>query len=356
MKYLKYLVLGVLVLALASCGGSSPEQIATLTASAWTPTPPPPTATPTATPVPYDVNVSVVDESGAPIAGANIVFPESGNGEAVQADEQGKFSWTNLQGEAATFKASAQGYFAGEQSATLQRGPNEVSVTLKRDPFGLLPSEACATGEKFLYAEDFQDNRAQGWNEIDLKTPGWNMAPSAEDAANIILIAQYTDMVGDGSLWSRLSNMQFDNAAWRMRFMVSKPLTGENWFSFNWRFALEPFDLNGQQVFDSRYQITNGGGSIGLRRLQQPVTNVGIGNVKGPKEGEWHLAEISTYNNVTEIWMDGTRLMSYEDPQPLPPGTMGLEFRLKGSDAVVYFDNLAVCELSAPFVSIAPAP
>ena len=40
------------MLVLSGCGPSA-EQVATMTASAWTPTPPPPTPTPTATPVPY---------------------------------------------------------------------------------------------------------------------------------------------------------------------------------------------------------------------------------------------------------------------------------------------------------------
>ena len=101
MKITFTLIGGLFILVLLTACGPSAEQSATMTASAWTPTPPP-TATPT--PVPYNVNVSIADESGAPIAGANIVFPESGNGEPVQANEQGQFSWNNLEGENATFK------------------------------------------------------------------------------------------------------------------------------------------------------------------------------------------------------------------------------------------------------------
>ncbi|MCJ7434298.1 MAG: carboxypeptidase regulatory-like domain-containing protein [Anaerolineales bacterium] len=351
MKYILILIAGILILMLAACG-PSPEQIATMTASAWTPTPPP-TATPT--PVPYDVNVSIVDESGAPISEAGITFPESGNSSPVKSDVQGRFSWKNLAGESANLSVSAQGYLPAQQTATLQRGVNEISITLTRDPFGLLPSEACTAGEKLLYAEDFQDNRAQDWNEIDLKTPGWNTTPSAAEAGNIILSAQDTDMA-DG-LNSRMTNgMLFENAAWRVRFLISKPFASDqNWFSFNWKSALEPFDLNGQQIFDSRYQLPVGTNQFALRRVQQPASNVGIGQVKGPKIGEWHLAEILTFQDVTEVWLDGTRLMSYQDPQPIPPGTIGLELRLQGNDVVVYFDNLSVCELSAPFTSIAPA-
>jgi len=356
-KTLSLSILLVAVILLTACGPSA-EQIATMTASAWTPTPRPtatPTITPSPTPVPIDLTVTVTDEAGAPIAGASIVFPESGNGEPVPSDDKGQFSWSNLAGESATLQVSAQGYFAAEQTAALQRGANEVGISLKRDPFGLLPSEACTAGEELLYAEDFQDERAQGWNEIDLKTPGWSMAPSAEEAGNIILSAQYTEMAD--VLSSSITNgLSFENAVWRIRFLVSKPFaTDDNWFSFNWMVALEPFNLNGQEVFDSRYQLPLGRNQFALRRVQQPVSNIGIGQVKAPKIGEWHWVEISTFQNITEVWLDGTRLLFYEDPQPLPPGTIGLELWLKDSDTIVYFDAISVCGLSAPFASM-PAP
>ena len=345
----------MMILALLAACGPSAEEIATMTASAWTPTPLPPTQTPTPTPIPIDLTVTIADEAGAPISAASVVFPESGDNTAVQTDEQGQFSWSNLSSEAATLTISAQGYLPNSANQTLVRGPNDVSITLKRDPFGLLPADACTTGEKLLYAEDFQDHHAQGWNEIDLKTPGWNMAPSVEEADNIVLAVQYTEMAGEG-LWSRLNDGKFDNAVWRLKFLISEPFASDaNWFSFNWRFALEPFDLEGQEVFDSRYQLPVGTNSFGLRRLQQPVSNVGIGGVKGPKTGEWHLTEISTFQGTTEVWLDGQRLMAYEDPQPIPSGTIGLEFRLQGTNSIVYLDDLTVCEMSAPFVSIKPA-
>lgn len=348
---------GILFALLTACG-PSPEEIATMTAAAWTPTPlptPTPTPSPTPTPIPIDLTVSIVDEAGTPISGAYIEFPESGDDTPVQSDELGQVSWTNLAGESATFKIWAQGYFPVEQSAALQRGSNEVQETLQRDPFGLLPAEACAAGETLLYAEDFQDGKAQGWNEINLKMPGWTMAPSADEADNIILSAQYADMLGDQPLISRLEGREFDNAVWRVRLLLSMPFAkNENWFSFNWRSALQPFDLDGQEIYDSRYQFPVGKNYFAMRRLQQPATNIGIGQLGAPKDGEWHWVEISTFQSMTELWLDGERLMVYEDPTPLPPGTMGLEFWLKGSETIVYFDNLSVCELGAPFTSIVP--
>jgi hypothetical protein len=181
--------------------------------------------------------------------------------------------------------------------------------------------------------------------------------PSTEEAGNMILSAQYSDMLGDAPLASRLEGMEFDNAVWRTRFLISKPFASQNnWFSFNWKNNLQPFDLNGVEIYDSRYQLPIGTGYFALRRLQQPATNVGIGQVKNPEVGEWHLVEISSFEGLTQLWLDGEKLMYYQDPQPIPPGTIGLELWLTGSDNILYFDNISVCGLGAPFVSILPAP
>jgi hypothetical protein len=53
------------------------------------------------------------------------------------------------------------------------------------------------------------------------------------------------------------------------------------------------------------------------------------------------------------VWLDNRFLFSYTDPQPLPPGTIGLEMHLREEvKTVFWFDDLAVCGLSAPFTSL----
>lgn len=354
MKFAMKILIGGLIILTASCGPSA-EEIATMTASAWTPTPTQTPIPPSPTPLPIDVTVTVKDESGAPVAGAKVSFPESGSDVPILTDEAGQVRWNDVPGETATFNVTAQGYLPATSGNALVRGPNEVAVTVQRDPFALLPSEGCAPGESFLYAEDFQDGKAQGWMEIEFGSPGWEIAPSAEEAGNLVLSARYDDMVGDAPINSRLGGMEFDNAVWRIKMLVSKTFSQNNWFSFNWKQALQPFTLQDQEIFDSRYQLPIGYNYFGFRRLQQPVTNIGIAQTSPPKPGEWHFMEIATYQGVTEVWLDGRLKFRYEDPVPVPPGTMGLEMWLQGSQTVVSFDDIFACELGAPFVSVAPA-
>ena len=72
MKQLFFAILLATVLLMASCGPSA-EEVATMTAEAWTATPLPtatPTLTPTPTPIPFDVTVKITDQDGNPIPGA----------------------------------------------------------------------------------------------------------------------------------------------------------------------------------------------------------------------------------------------------------------------------------------------
>jgi hypothetical protein len=350
MKHLPVCLMVILPfgLLIAACG-PSPEEIATMTAAAWTPTPVPtetpvpPTATPTATPVPIDLTAKILDEQGNPVAGASIIFPQSGNGDPVSADDQGQFAWTDLAGPDGTLGVSAQGYFSAEQTLSLERGPNEVAVTLKRDPYGVLPAEACAPGEKLLYAEDFQDGKADGWEEITYQTSGWGIAEYLDEPGNTVVTMSGTSHTG-----SKLQDHTFDQAVWRTRFRVD----GQRGLSFNWLHT-GGYQVDGQQVDDSRYQIIiDSSGSAG-RRITLPVKNLGITNGRGAKANVWHTLEVSTYQGRTEVWLDGAKLLGFTDPQPLPAGSIGLELFEPGDPTtVVYFDNLVVCELSAPFVTM----
>jgi hypothetical protein len=351
-------VVGVFsLLTFVSACGPSPEQVATMTAAAWTATPVPtstpvpPTPTFTPTPIPYDLTVTVTDEQGAPVAGASIFFPESGSEAPVQSDAAGQFAWKNLPGPAVSLKVSAPGYFAGEQTATLERGPGQVAVKLKGDPFGLLPSKACAPDEKLLYIEDFQDGKAQGFQNITGAVEfgaqtGWGIGPK-EEGNQVVIFNGVNENLDD------LQNYTFDNAVWRLKVQVVGKGQG---FSFlNWRHS---FDSTG----DARYPLQwgDGGVNMALTRLQQGAGHFPVANTSlQMKQGEWYFLEISSFDGTVQVWVDGKKLIDYKDPKPLPAGTIALEVHnFKDPNTSYYFDDLSVCELSAPFaVSLfAPAP
>ncbi len=341
MKY-KYALCATIVLFLLLSGcGPSAEQIATMTASAWTPTPLP-TATPT--PLPYDLTVSVIDETGAPIAGASIVFPESGDGSPMQADDQGQYSWNNLGGEAVSLTVSAQGYLNAEQTATIQRGPNEVKVALKRDPFGLLPSEACAPDQKVLYTEDFQDGQAQEWPFISASVrgdmpSGWSIVD--EGGNKVLKLANAPSPSND-----ELENHVFDNFIWRAKFKIIG--SDANMF-FMWRIT------HPEQGTRKRMVVVFGTDANPwmVRFLDGPANPMAMNTAEnGAKlnSDQWYDIAITYFNGVHQVWYDGKDQLKYEDAQPYPAGTIGFETHLEaGKTTQLFFDNLAVCELTAPY-------
>jgi hypothetical protein len=334
----------LLALLLSSCGPTAAE-IATMTAAAWTPTPPP---TPTATPIPYDLTVHIADESGAPVPGASIVIMESGSDRPVQVDASGVYTWNGLPGAVANLEVTAPGYFPVMQSLTLERGPTEMALILSQDPFGLLPADACAADEKLLYIEDFQDGKAQGWPNLTAAVEfnaqnGWAIGPKEEGNEVAAFAGPHEDLAD-------LDDFVFDNFVWRLRVQTQ----GTDGFSF--------LDLRRapKEGGETRYTVQWGASPLlALARLDFP--DVGHFDVATSTlqliQGQWYYLEMSYFQGLVQVWVDGEKILEYQDPQPMPPGTISLEAHVPNDpNTAYYFDDLSVCELSAPFATTMYTP
>lgn len=341
----------ILSVMISGCGPSAEEQAATSaaqTAMAATDTPmptPTDTPTPTATPVPYDLSVIVTGEEDAPIVGANVLLDEVEDETGTQiTDEVGQTFWSDLPGETVSLSISAQGYFPLDLTDSLERGINQIVVALERDPHGLLPSEACAPGERLLYIEDFQDGEAQDWLEIEHRAQGWDVAPHPDSLGNIVALNM------SRNAYTNLRDHEFDNAVWRFKYMISGQAT---WVSPGWSFMDEPYDIKRGTVEVSWYAIWINPiePHIGVGRCEHPIgcLDLAIHHPRITKD-EWHEVEIGTYQNQLEVWVDGSRFVKYDDPIPLPNGTLMLEASVAQPDdmSAIYFDDFSVCELTAP--------
>ena len=245
----------LLCLLLVACGPSPEEQAATsaaMTAAAATDTPTPtptPTNTPTPTPIPYDLTVLAKGEEDAPIVGANIVLAEAGEDSSSQiTDEIGQASWFDLPGETVSLSINAQGYMPQDISEMIDRGPNDLTVSLERDPYGMLPSEACLPGEQLVYIEDFQDDIAQDWNEIEYAAQGWSLIPHPDTPDDTV--AGHT---GDQTAGAFLEGSDLDNAVWRVWLMA----TGRGEFFLNFDWAETTFEGGDWSAYQLHYNPDN---------------------------------------------------------------------------------------------------
>lgn len=284
-----------------------------------------------------------------PIVGASVVLAEIEDEAGTQmTDNVGQAFWYDLPGEAVNLAISAQGYFPLKIPETLEHGVNQVEVALERDPHGVLPSEACAPGEKLLYLEDFQNGKAQGWEEIELRAQGWELDAFSDAPGDRVVIHQAES---DGQ--TMLQDQLFENAVFRVRVMPQGRVTIMT--MIDW--LVEPYEIEEGTVDFSTYSVFFEPNGTNKFRGQEPFRSVELGGANPIlRSGEWHDVEMSTFDGTLEIWLDGRRVVTYKDPKPLPPGTVAIE--VWGSDdeeATAYFNNLTVCELTAPFETM-PAP
>ena len=330
----------VLVTAFLVVGcGPSPQGIATRTAAAWTLTPsstptPMPTATPTPTrtptPVPYDLTVSITDANGKSIAGANVVFPESGKDTPVASNDKGQILWTNLQGDAVTLQVSTQGYRGTQKTTTLKRGANTITVALERDPYQILPSEAFQPDQKVLYIEDFEDGLAQGWDGI--VRPKWNF--EKVEGRGTVLTANVPEGANTFSNAFYRSG-DFGDSVWLLDLSAAGARLHLNWHWVSegplYIIAYRPGDW-----LQIHHSLPRGGSQIG----EVPVPSVA--------KGVWQRFAITYFKGAIDVWIDGKLTLGVTDPEPFAKGSLMLAIH-SDSTAPISFDNFVVCGLSKPY-------
>ncbi len=336
------LLLTTAFLLLSSCG-PSPEEIATQTASAWTSTPVPPTSTPTPTPVPYNLTISVEDLEGNIISGADIVFPESGDNESVTTDGTGQYAWANLPVDYAFLIVDAQGYAPIEQSFTLQRGPNEISITLPLDPSELRASQACLSSETLVAMEDLEDGQGQDWGQIaEGMPPGWSLISDPEDPENMII------QIAPDAPFADASHETPNNFVIRWKGQIDGSGTG---------WAVTIFERRTVEQAKTQYNVFLNTTDSQIKKFHlEAGEDIALFTGQAILPDTWLQFEVSFFKGDIQVWVDGNLLMGYTDPDPFPSEGRGSNLtRWADSLTVFNMDNLIICELSEPFVSfVAP--
>lgn len=325
MKYALTLIL--ILVFLSACG----QPAATLPPTD-TPVPPPTNTPDPPTPEPLSLNVLVVDDAGNPIPGAEIIFPESGAYVPVKTDDRGAYQWTDLKKDKATLKVSAQGYNGLEETLTLTPGANEYVAKLVMPPHALLASNACAAGETFLYAEDFQDGKANGWGAYP---PGKTVAVEADVDVpdNMILLIDFGDT--DGEYQFNMEPPQ-SNVVWRLKYKPGNHSRinvglGKGEPGYFTAISGDEFSLNSYSNAEGRKFLARGSANM--------------------DKTIWHLLEFSSYNGRLEIWADGVSL-SYDGALIPDANKVGVGSAKLPPDSFIRVDDISLCGLSAPFTSM----
>jgi len=237
---------------------------------------------------------------------------------------------------------SSTGKICGETSSE-QHDPTYSSA--EHDPYTITSEQTCLPGERFLYLEDFQDGQAQGWPEIEFRAQNWDIVPDPEESGN--LLAQNPGI--NGTVVTFQGEI-FPDAVFRVNFLS----TGNTQPIFLWHSNNDPYEEERGLVTSSDYSFGFMHHGTHFIRYTYPLPEAVLqGGDYWITNDIWHQIEISTYEGMLRIWLDGKEIFAYLDPNPLPAGTIGIglgESLEEGS--MLYFDNLSVCELSGPFSPI----
>ena len=298
--------------------------------------------------IPFDLALQMTDAEGVAVEGVTVGLAELGA--TAQTDESGLASWLNLPGGVATVTHSAQGYLPGDAILELERGPNDVAVAMERDPFGILPSEACPAGTTLLMIEDFQDGQMQGWSV----EAGWVIEPDPTEPGNLVLMAS-SDPEASEPTGAHTAVDDFTvlnvlvRGAWRTDTGYASPAVGRSTFA--------PFtNDDGNAVDWTGYTATIAGTQLHMYRndfapgeTEVYHTYFGDRGVQWPTLGEWRPFEWIINGGDLSFWIDGQEALSVTDPNPPEAGRIGFGANLYSLDAMLLLDNVVFCELTGPY-------
>jgi hypothetical protein len=296
----------------------------------------------------YNLTAKITDADGNPISGAAVKVAELGNLEeaTLVSDDAGMVAWTDLPpGEMATLDLNVPGYFPRLEMVEITKGDTQVNVALERDPFGLLAADACVPGETLAFAEDMQDGALQGWNNLNMRlqagVPNLGIIDDPAMEGNLLLMASSPGPNAHVELGGYESR-PFGDAVWRMDVKTWKNMhLHAQWHSTHEGKVYIAFIFGQGEDMGRLEKFTEG------THFEVFSWNKRIGG-----DDKWHTIEISTYQGEYQMWIDGVLLGRWTDPDPIPDGYLGIGMDFWAGDSLIYFDNISVCELNAPFVSI----
>jgi len=331
------ILLTLICFAVVSCG-PSPEEIEQMTIAAYTDTPvPTPTSTatpiptptmtptPTPTPLPYGMELNLVAEGGESVTFG--VYVEVTGYEEVMMDESGAVEFSDLPGPDVEVSIKAQGYEPHMETVTLERGNNQVTLTLTIDPLQINPATACAEGQKVLLIEDFEDQQMQNWEGL-LMRPLFEFV-EIEGRGTVLKV----DRTIEGEAYLGYPKI-FGNMVWHYD-ILREPENGPMWMRFH------------QSGESSYIGVMFGGQEFGLQKT--PGQGLWLANRYWQvSDGEtWEKFSLVYFDGMVETWINDELFVGVTDNDPHVDGNISIA--MARSEGVTHLDNLIICELTEPY-------
>ncbi len=319
---------GLITIGIAACGGLSEEE---LVATAIVET----RAAATPTPLPINLTITLQDDLGNPMPETRIKV----KGKAQKTNADGLIQLADID-DSIQVEANQQGYELFDETFSLNQGENAITIQLERNPFGLLPTDACNTDETLLFIEDFEDRLAENFYGID-------------DGA----LDEYSIGVdGTGNVVMRVENInhehtfymdgQFENTI--LRFRIKFITESEVNFMLSWQASFEKFAQAQYTYIINTYEpiiAFRQDGREGSMKTDPMDTNAS----KMPSVGEWHLIEVGTFDGVNILYLDGELVTRFTDKDPLDPGSFGFGqfiYDTTPLTGLMYVDDFSICGLT----------
>jgi hypothetical protein len=285
-----------------------------------------PTATdtpaPTETLFPYSITITVVDTEGNPIPDAQLNMEENPQYQQV-TNKEGVVTWDDLPGDSVIIKVRAQGYLPAEIDQTISRGDNDVTTTLERDPYGLLPSEILEEGESVVFIEDFQD----GEEKMDELKGKWQIVEDSSEPGNMVFQVDQTDFEETASANFHKGEEEYPEFTLEYRFRhVDLPMIKDDFVTVCFKDGL----CLSTDHYWAAFQIIDATQDEWKRPYQIR---------KNYKDGVWYSVKLEISGPQVIIYLDGNNLGRVSN---LPESPIYWQLAVGENANYVQFDDIIV--------------
>lgn len=201
----------------------------------------------------------------------------------------------------------------------------------------VLAAAVCPGGQELLYYEDFEDEKAQGWYNVEDTEFRYE---HIEERGKVLSMQMQE---GNADIFYL---EDFANAVWLIDVRAGNPPLN---YSLNWHYQ------NNRENRTKHLYYTNfaPGDYLQIHIVAPDLHEAQSGLVESAEPlpardpGDWQRYAFSYFDGQVDLWLDGEFIAGAQHADPIEYGGFGIRFG--DYPDTISIDNVAVCSLEVPY-------
>ena len=209
-----------------------------------------------------------------------------------------------------------------------------IEITPVEEPEKPFSTEYCQEGQELLYYEDFEDEDAWGWYNIEDTEFNYELVEGRGTVLTMHMPEGYADI---------FYMDEFENAVWLIDLRAGNPPVN---LSLNWHYQRD----DGKRMYYTHFAP---GGYLQIHIAAPGLHEAQSGLVESAdplpprKPGDWQHFAFAYFDGRVDLWMGDDFIAGEQHADPIEYGGFGIRFG--DYPEAISIDNVVVCSLDEPY-------